>query len=111
MNSHITEIKGTVITSTTKMEGLFALTMQKVETQSAQMTTKVERQSRELREEIGKVASGAYAGRQKIWEQVNDQRDDISAIKATSDVAKEIGKLASVLQPASPKAQAPHSNS
>lgn len=111
MNTHISEIKGTVITSTTKMEGLFALTMQKVETQSAQMTTKVERQSRELREEIGKVASGAYAGRQKIWEQVNDQRDDISAIKATSDVAKEIGKLASALQPASPKAQAPNSHS
>lgn len=108
MNSYILEIKGTVIASTTKMEGIFHLTMQKMESQSTSMTAKVERQSRELRDEIGKVASGAYAGRQKIWEQVNEQRDGISALKATTNVAKEIGKLAEAIAPTSPKTQPTH---
>lgn len=98
MNAHISEIKGTVISSTTRMEGLFNLTMERMESQTTRMTTKVERQSKDLREEIGKVASGAYQGRQKLWIQVNENRDHIAGLKATTDVAGELGKLAVAMQ-------------
>lgn len=100
MNAMITEIKGTVITSTTKMEGLFTLTMSEMKGQSTAMTAKVERQSKDLREEIGKVASGAYSGRQKLWEQTNENREELAGLRATSDVANQIGKLAEAIQPA-----------
>jgi hypothetical protein len=94
---NISEIKGSVTSSTTEMRVLFAQTMAAMKEQQTALTGKIERQNKSLGDEIGRVASGAYTGRQKIWEQVNDQREALAAMKATSNVAHEIGKLADAI--------------
>lgn len=105
MNTHISDIKGTVTTATAEMKGLFNLTMAEMKAQTTSMASKVERQSRDLREEISRLAENDFDGRTKIWEQVNVQREGLAAIRATSDVASQIGKLADAITPSSPKIQ------
>jgi hypothetical protein len=110
MNTHIVDIKGGISTVTEEMKGLFRETMSAVSTQNASTTKMIERRHHTSMEELGKVAQGAYQGRQKLWEQTNINREDIAAIKATSDVAGQIGKLAQVLQTPPTKVQPTHQN-
>lgn len=108
MNGHVAEMKASAQTAVTKMESLFQQTMTAMSAQTTATTNMIERRHKTTMEEIGKVAQGAYHGRQKLWEQVNDQREDLAAVKATSDVAGQIGKLAEALVPSATKVQPTH---
>jgi hypothetical protein len=95
----VAEIKGVMAGSSAEMKSLFRETMSAVATQNTTLSNKIDRQNKSLSEEIGKVASAAHAGRQKIWEVVNDQREEVAALRVHSDVATQIGKLAEAIQP------------
>lgn len=108
MNSHVAEMKAAGISTSNEMKVLFRETMAAMATQTESTTKMIERRHKTLSEEIAKVASGAYAGRQKIWEQVNSQREDLAGLKATKDMGVQIGKLADALAPQT-KVQPTHS--
>jgi hypothetical protein len=109
MNAHFVEMKGVVTAHSTENKSLFRETMAAMAAQSESVSKKMDRQNKTLSDEIGKVASGAYQGRQKLWTQVNEQRETLGGIKATTDVAAQIGKLAdAVNQPV--KIQPTHTN-
>lgn len=110
MIAHVAEMKATGVTTTTEMKSLFRESMAAMTAQTAATTNMIERRHKTTMEEIGKVASGAYQGRQKLWEQVNEQREGLAAVKATSDVAAQIGKLADSLAPCATKVQPTHSS-
>jgi hypothetical protein len=108
MAGNIAEMKGMLNGSTAEMKGLFRETMSAVSVQNTSLTQKMERQYKSMSEEIGKVASAAHAGRQKIWEIVNDQREEVAMMKVNSDVAGQIGKLAEAIAPTTIKVQPTH---
>lgn len=108
MAGNIAEMKGMMNGSTARMESLFRETMSAVSTQNTSLTGKIERQNKAMTEEIGKVASAAHAGRQKIWEVVNDQREEVAMLKTNSNVADQLGKLAQAITPPSLKNQPTH---
>jgi hypothetical protein len=97
--ANMAEIKGVMSGNAAEMKSLFRETMSAVAIQNTTLTNKIDRQNKTLTEEIGKVAGVAHAGRQKIWEVVNHQREDVAALKTNSDVAGQIAKLADVLSP------------
>ena len=108
MAGNIAEMKGMMNGSTARMESLFRETMSAVSTQNTSLTGKIERQNKAMTEEIGKVASAAHAGRQKIWEVVNDQREEVAMLKTNSNVADQLGKLAQAITPTALKNQPTH---
>ncbi len=83
----VSEIKGLMTGTSAKMEVLFERTMESIDRRDKAMAAKVET-----------YGASAYRGRQKLWEQTNENREDIAGLKATGDVAKEIGKLGEALQ-------------
>jgi hypothetical protein len=107
---NIAEMKGMVNGSAAEMKSMFRETMSAITTQNTALTGKIERQHKVMSEEIGKVASAAHAGRQKIWEVVNEQREEVAGLKVNSDVAGQIGKLAAAIAPASMKVQPTHNH-
>jgi hypothetical protein len=111
MAGNIAEIKGMMNTTAVEMKSLFRETMTAVSTQNTSLTNKIERQHKVMTEDIGKVASAAHAGRQKIWEVVNDQREEVAALKTNSNVADQIGKLAQAISTPATKIQPTHPNS
>lgn len=120
MTGHVSEMKATSNLAAARMESLFEKTMTAMQGQNTSLTNKIERQNKSLTEEIGKVASGAYQGRQRIHhtmqeqaERIHDQHKDhgerIAKIEAATDVAKQLGKLAESINPPV-KVQPTHSN-
>lgn len=79
--------------ATTKMEGLFAQTMQAIETQGKTTDRRIENQSKRLTEVIESVAKSANEGRGKLWKVVNATANDLAAVKAETNVARELGKF------------------
>lgn len=65
-DSFKSEIRGDVI----EIKGLFQQTMTKIETQSATLTR-----------DIKEMGTGAYNGRQKLWEKVNDQGERLRSVE------------------------------
>ena len=110
MIAHVAEMKATSVTTTTEMKSLFRESMAAMTSQTTTTTNMIERRHKAVMDEIGKVASSAYQGRQKLWEQVNEQREGLAAVKATGDVAAQISKLADVLAPSANKIQTPPSS-
>lgn len=80
-----------------EMKGLFQLTMQKVEDQNKNLTSKIERQGERLSEQIVAVSKGAYEGRKGIHQKLNAQGEQIAALEAKADVARELGKFGTAL--------------
>ncbi len=111
MAGNIAEIKGMMNTTAVEMKSLFRETMTAVSSQNTTLTNKIERQHKAMTEDIGKVASAAHAGRQKIWEVVNDQREEVASLKTNSNVADQIGKLAQAISTPTTKIQPTHPNS
>jgi hypothetical protein len=97
--ANVAEIKGVMAVSSAEMKSLFRETMSALATQNTTLSSKIERQNKSLSEEIGKVASAAHGGRQKIWEVVNDQREEVAALRVHSDVAAQLSKLAEAIHP------------
>ena len=91
------QLAGMVAVNNTEIKGLFKETMQAIQAQNAALTKKIENQNTRLSQEIKEMGTGDYQGRKAIWEQVNTQREDLSAIKATANVAEQIGKLADAM--------------
>ena len=85
------EIKGILNGTSAKMEALFERTMDTIEKRDKSTAAKLD-----------SISTGAYRGRQKLWEQTNASREDVAGLKATSDVANQIGKLAEAIQPKTP---------
>ncbi len=110
MNSHVAELKGIVAVNSTEMKSLFMQTMASVAAQNTSLTNKVERSNKTLSDKIEQVANGAWQGRKDLWVQVNTQREDLGALKATSNVADQIGKLAEAINPQQTRVQPTHSN-
>jgi hypothetical protein len=103
------QLAGMVAVNNTEIKGLFKETMQAIAAQNTALTKKIENQNARLTQDIKEMGTGDYQGRKAIWEQVNHQREDLAAIKATSNVAGEIGKLAEALSPQT-KVQPTHPN-
>jgi hypothetical protein len=80
-----------------EMKGLFQLTMQELKTQTTNLTQKMERQGERLSEQVIAVSKGAYEGRKGIHQKLNHQGEQIAALEAKGDVAKELGKLGNAL--------------
>ena len=95
------------------MKGLFRETMSEVRNTTAATMKRIDGQNDRLTKKIEDIGTGAYHGRQKLWEQVNEQRERLAGIGATTDVATQIGRLADSLSPGAPKVQPthPHNNS
>ena len=108
MNGHVAELKGIMAGNSTEMKSLFRETMAGVTAQSTSLTNKIERSNKTLADKIEQVASGSYQGRKVIWDQVNQQREDLGALKATANVADQIAKLADALNPPQTRVQPTH---
>lgn len=92
-------LEATIAVNATRMEGLFERTMDSVEASNTRLTKQLGNQNDRLTKKIEEIGSAGHAGRAKIWDKVNEQRESIAAIEAVSDVATQIGKLAEALQP------------
>jgi hypothetical protein len=92
------KLEATIGRDVMEMKGLFERTMQRIEIQSSNLTTKIEKQGERLGEQIAGVAKTAYEGRKGIHQKINEQGEQISALRENADVAKEIGKLASAIR-------------
>jgi hypothetical protein len=63
-----------------EMKGLFQQTMQKLDIQNANLSG-----------EIKAMGTGAYQGRHKLWDQVNEQRERLSKLEErTSNPTRNI---------------------
>lgn len=80
-----------------EMKGLFQLTMQELKTQTTNLTQKMERQGERLSEQVIAVSKGAYEGRKGIHQKLNHQGEEIAALQAKGDVARELGKLGAAI--------------
>jgi hypothetical protein len=65
-----TDFKAEVRTDVVEMKGLFQQTMQKIDIQNTNLTN-----------DIKAMGTGAYQGRHKLWEQVNEQRERVSKLE------------------------------
>jgi hypothetical protein len=93
------QLAGMVAVNNTEIKGLFKETMQAIAAQNTALTKKIENQNARLTQDLKEVSAVDWDGRKAIWEQVNLQREGLAAIKANSNVAGEIGKLAEALNP------------
>ncbi len=80
----------TVALNATKAEGYFREASNEMRQAVSTMAKSLERQNERLTTEIGKVASGAYEGRQRIHQKVNEQGEQIAALRAQVNVAEEL---------------------
>lgn len=62
--------KSEIRSDVTEIKGLFQQTMTKIDTQSATLTR-----------DIKEMGTGAYNGRQKLWEKVNDQGERLRSVE------------------------------
>ncbi len=85
--------------SMSEMKGLFRETMSEIKGQTTFVTKKMDGQNERLTKKIEEVASGAYQGRQRLHNTVNNQGERLATLEATSDVAGQLGKLATALSP------------
>jgi hypothetical protein len=77
------------------------------------LTMLIDERDKKLGEMIEKVASGAFEGRRRIHETVNEQGKQIAAIGVNTDVSKNIGKLGAAIMThlkSCPVAQAQNQN-
>lgn len=72
-----TDFKAEVRSDVVEMKGLFAQTMQKLDIQNTNLTN-----------EIKAMGTGAYQGRHKLWEQVNEQRERVSRLEERTGTPK-----------------------
>ena len=70
-------LKAEIRNDITEIKGLFHQTMQKIDTQSTNLT-----------KDIRDMGTGAYTGRQKIWDQVNEQRERLGVVEALTQNPK-----------------------
>lgn len=99
------EFKADTRTTVAELGGLFRATMAKIEERDRAVNIKIDERDKALVEriedrdekltsKIEQVARGAYEGRGRIHQTVNEHSKQIAAIAENADVAKEIGKLA-----------------
>lgn len=111
MNTHIVEIKGSLATASTEMKGLFNETMKAMGEQTKATNNLIERRHKATMEDINSVASKAYEARGRIHVNLNATREELKELKAVSNVADQIGKLADALSPSQTKVQPTHHSS
>lgn len=104
------KLEGRLEIAVSDMKGLFRETMSEVKGQTSFVIKKMDGQNDRLTKKIEEVASGAYQGRQRLHNTVNDQGERLAALEATSNVANQLGKLASAISPPT-KVQPTHANS
>lgn len=94
-------LESQVTANMTEVKGLFQQTMQVIKDGAAVTERRIENQNKRLSESIEKVAKGAYDGRGKIWNRVNDDSkafaEDLAVLKERSNFADGIEKLGEVL--------------
>lgn len=81
------ELKIEIRNDVTEMKGLFRETMLKVEAQNEKLSEAIEDGVKEGR-----------AGRVALWNEVNPLGKEVAALKATEDVAVQIGKLSEAIK-------------
>lgn len=81
------ELKGEIRNDVTEMKNLFEKTMIKIDGQNTSLTEAIEEGIKEGR--MGRVA---------LWNELNPQGKELAALKATGDVAAQIGKLADAIK-------------
>jgi hypothetical protein len=83
------EFKGEVKADLREMRGLFDKALTLINERDAKLT-----------DTINTVASGAYEGRRRLHDKVNDHAAKLSAIEVKTDVSKAIGKLGAAIMTA-----------
>ena len=76
-----TDFKSEMRTDVSEMKGLFAQTMQKMDIQNENLT-----------KDIKAMGTSAYLGRQKLWEQVNEQRERVSKLEERTSTKPHNGQ-------------------
>lgn len=80
------EFKGEMKADVREMRGLFD-----------KAVTLISERDERLTEQIEGVASGAYEGRRRLHDKVNEHSAKLAAVEVRSDVSKAIGKLGSAV--------------
>jgi hypothetical protein len=80
-----------------KVEGLFTQTMQKIDLRDEAQSQKMDRQYERVMEAMALAGKEDRLGRVAIWNDLNPLAKKLEAVAATSDVAKEIGKLSEAI--------------
>lgn len=86
--------------SVEEMKGLFKQTMMNLETRDANLAERMERRDKQLQARIDQFGTSAYDGRRKLWDQVNEQRETLAAVKQSTDVVGQIDRLVDAMTPA-----------
>ena len=64
------------------------------------LATIIDERDRKLTEMIEKVASGAYEGRRRLHEQVNNHGQQLAVLAAKTDISKGLGSLGAAIKQA-----------
>jgi hypothetical protein len=91
------KLEGRLEVHATEMKGLFRETMQAVSTSADRTQKRIENVTKQLTEDIRACGTGAYNGRQKLWQDVNDLREEVARQGVHTDVACKIEKLADAI--------------
>lgn len=94
----IVELGGLFRATMTKIDERDRATNLKIDERDKAMTERIEDRDERLTAKIEQVARGAYEGRGRIHQTVNEHSKQIAAIAENADVAKEIGKLAAEIK-------------
>lgn len=94
------KLEVTVAVNATKAEGYFREASNEMRQAVSSMAKSLERQNERLTAEIGKVASGAYEGRQRIHAKVNEQGEQIASLRSQMNVAGELAQVGEAISTA-----------
>lgn len=94
-----TQLETSMAVNVTKTEGLFNAMMADVRAEFTTVAKRADARDERLGKKIEAVASGAYEARGRIHQNLNATREELKELKAVSQVADQIGKLADALNP------------